>query len=205
MPGEGGGCSFHPQDFVLGWDFQCERGKSSFSFKSLLADISLPLWPCLGGFPTLHPKFLFCSFLSGQSPSLGLCPLLLLQWQCQPDASLSDLTPPRCGWGLLIFWVFAFLLHLPCGLQVFPSLPSHCQGSIFSFLFISILFSSAVSISPMPYAFRFLARSFGWISAPSQEKTPNKPFSCPSATQILLQLLGLALHHPLLPEHNSTH
>lgn len=83
---------------ILSWDgilsvgADSGRGKSSFSFKSLLADISLPLWPCLGGFPTLHPKFLFCSFLSGQSPSLGLCPLLLLQWQCQPDASLSDLT-----------------------------------------------------------------------------------------------------------------
>lgn len=69
----------------------------------------------------------------------------------------------------------------------------------FSFLLLS------VSISPIPYAFRFPARSSGWISPPSQGKIPEKPFSCPSSTQILLQLLGLALHRPLLPKHNSTH
>lgn len=51
------------------------RLERSFCFKSLLADISLPLCPCLGGFPTLHPKFLFCSFLSqlGTLSSPGYC------------------------------------------------------------------------------------------------------------------------------------
>lgn len=63
----------------------------------------------------------------------------------------------------------------------------------------------SVSISPILYAFRFPARSSGWISPPSRGKIPEKTFSCPSSTQILLQLLGLALHCPLLPKHNSTH
>lgn len=78
-----------------------------------------------------------------------------------------------------------------------PLSPSPSPPS--SFLLLS------VSISPIPYASRFPARSSGWVSPPLQEKIPKKPLSCPSSTQILLQLPDLALHCPLLPKHNSTH
>lgn len=143
---------------ILCWDGISSVGadsgrlERSFCFKSLLADISLPLCPCLGGFPTLHPKFLFCSFLSqlGTLSSPGYCngnASLMPAWLLSPlrdVAGDSVMAACVCDPSFLIFWVFAFLLHLPCGLQAFPSLPSQCQGSIFSFSFTSILFSSAV-------------------------------------------------------------
>lgn len=54
----------------------------------------------LRGFPTLHPTLSFGGFLSGQSPSLGLCPLLLhdCTGRCLADVSPSADTPPRCVW-----------------------------------------------------------------------------------------------------------
>lgn len=80
------------------------------------------------------------------------------------------------------FLVFAFLLLLFCGLQLFPAYPNTARAPFSPSLSSpssSLLLS--VSISPISYAFRYPA---GCWYPPSEEKLPKKPSSCLSSLAI---------------------
>lgn len=131
---------------------------------------------------------MLCSFLLGQSPSLGLCPLLLSYYggRCLPDASLCADTPPRCGWGvydgslfLSPFFPFFFFLSptflwspgcsqpaltLP-GFHFLCSLLSHCLSACLPSL---MLLDTQLCL--LPGAILPLRRSFptSHLSSPNQ-------------------------------------